>query len=72
MPGRNLILSRHHTIEISTSHLSALLFILSDYTQKLAAVKNISLEEFDVECGSSLISLRPYLEKQREIMKAVA
>ena len=63
---------REATVEISTSQLSALLFVLSDYTQKLAAANDISLEGFDVENDSSLISLRPYLEKQREIMRAVA
>lgn len=64
--------NREATVEISTGQLSALLFILSDYTQKLAAANNISLEGFGVENDSSLIALRPYLEKQREIMRAVS
>lgn len=60
------------TVEISTNQLSTLLFILSHYTQRLAAANGISLREFDVAEDRSIISLRPYLEKQREIMKAVS
>ncbi len=63
---------REATVEISKDQLSALLFVLSNYTQKLAAANEISLEGFDIENDSSLISLRPYLEKQREIIRAVA
>lgn len=56
-------------IEVSTSQLSALLFILSDYTQKLAATNGIPLEELNGSEQRTIISLRPYLEKQREIME---
>ena len=59
-------------IEISTSQLSALLLILSDYTQKLAATNGIPFEEINNSEQRTIISIRPYLEKQREMMETAS
>lgn len=56
------------TIKMSPNKLSAIIFSISDYTNKLAEANNQTVELFNPRKNDNLIDIRDYLQIQKDII----